>query len=336
MRIMQGGCMLKPNVSHCINENEVHYNKYIKPFFCKMTLQDNSTIEIEGNGTLTKAMTLPYSADCISVEIGALCTNIGDDTFSGWTTLRDATIFNGVTSIGSRAFRYCSGLATVTIPNTITNIGSSAFFSCSGLTNISIPDSVINIDSVAFKGCRNLTTVTIPDSVTSIGNGVFINCTGLTKVIIGSGVTSIENLFNGCTSITSVGPVGSGSDVELPNSVTNIGSSTFSGCRNLTSVTLPNSVVSIGSTVFTYCSNLTSVTLGNSVESISYQVFGDSNKLMSITSLATTAPTIDSQTFYRIKTNGVLYVPSGSSGYDVWMGTGNYYLGLYNWTKVEQ
>lgn len=57
---------------------------------------------------------------------------------------------------------------------------------------------------------------------------------------------------------------------------------------------------------------------------------------MSITSLATTAPTIDSQTFYGIKANGVLYVPSGSSGYDVWMGTGNYYLGQYNWTKVEQ
>jgi hypothetical protein len=29
-------------------------------------------------------------------------------------------------------------------------------------------------------------------------------------------------------------------------------------------------------------------------------------------------------------------VPSGSSGYDVWMGTGNYYLGKYNWTMVEQ
>jgi len=29
-------------------------------------------------------------------------------------------------------------------------------------------------------------------------------------------------------------------------------------------------------------------------------------------------------------------VPSGSTGYDVWMGTGDYYLGKYNWTKTEQ
>jgi hypothetical protein len=31
-----------------------------------------------------------------------------------------------------------------------------------------------------------------------------------------------------------------------------------------------------------------------------------------------------------------LYVPTGSTGYNVWMGTGKYYLGKYGWTKVEQ
>jgi hypothetical protein len=29
-------------------------------------------------------------------------------------------------------------------------------------------------------------------------------------------------------------------------------------------------------------------------------------------------------------------MPASSTGYDRWMGTGNYYLGLYNWTKIEQ
>jgi hypothetical protein len=52
--------------------------------------------------------------------------------------------------------------------------------------------------------------------------------------------------------------------------------------------------------------------------------------------LATTAPTIGSSTFYKVKTNGTLTVPTGSTGYDVWMGTGNYYLGKYSWTKIEQ
>ena len=56
----------------------------------------------------------------------------------------------------------------------------------------------------------------------------------------------------------------------------------------------------------------------------------------SITSHATTAPTIARRTFESIYSNGTLTVPIGSSGYDVWMGTGDYYLGKYNWTKVEQ
>jgi hypothetical protein len=60
------------------------------------------------------------------------------------------------------------------------------------------------------------------------------------------------------------------------------------------------------------------------------------SSLTEIISLATTAPTIASATFSGVKTGGTLYVPSGSSGYNTWMGTGNYYLGKYNWTKVEQ
>ena len=82
---------------------------------------------------------------------------------------------------------------------------------------------------------------------------------------------------------------------------------------SLISVTIPNSVTSIGSYAFSGCTSLTSVTVE-----------------------ATTAPTIQNTTFNNIKTNGTLTVPSGSSGYDVWMSTGSYYLGKYNWTKVEQ
>ena len=40
--------------------------------------------------------------------------------------------------------------------------------------------------------------------------------------------------------------------------------------------------------------------------------------------------------FKNVKANGTLYVPIGSSGYNVWMGTSIFYLGYNNWTKVEQ
>jgi hypothetical protein len=101
-------------------------------------------------------------------------------------------------------------------------------------------------------------------------------------------------------------------------------------------VTFDGDITTIGSPAFAGCTGLTSVTIPNTVTSIDGQAFGSCSSLTSITSLATISPTIQNNTFVNIGSNGTLYVPSGSSGYDVWMGTGDYYLGKYGWTKVEQ
>lgn len=63
--------------------------------------------------------------------------------------------------------------------------------------------------------------------------------------------------------------------------------------------------------------------------------FASCTSLTSIVCNATTAPTIYSGTFQDVKTGGTLRVPSGSTGYDAWMSSYNYYLGYYNWTKVD-
>ena len=133
--------------------------------------------------------------------------------------------------------------------------------------------------------------------------------------------------FRECSSLTSV---------TIPNSVTTIGQQVFSGCSSLTNVKIPNSVNTIVEYAFNGCESLTSITIPNSVTSIGNHAFYNCNGLTSITSLATTAPTISNSTFRNVKTGGTLTVPSGSTGYDTWMGTGNYYLGKYGWTKVEQ
>jgi len=90
-----------------------------------------------------------------------------------------------------------------------------------------------------------------------------------------------------------------------------ISDSTFAGCTELVNVTIPKTVADIGDSAFANCIGLNS-----------------------ITSLATTAPTIQNNTFNGVKTGGILTVPSGSTGYDVWMSEDDYYLGQQNW-KIE-
>jgi len=185
-----------------------------------------------------------------------------------------------------------------------------------------------NIGYQAFMGCNKLTSIVIPDSVTIIGNQVFTDCTSLTSCTIDSSATYIgQNVFSGCTGLTSI---------EIPNSVTQLSESAFTNCTSITSCTIGSGVTTISRDTFRGCTSLTSITIPDSVTIISSSAFQDCSGLTSITSNATTAPTITSNTFRSVGYNGTLTVPSGSSGYDVWMGTGDYYLGKYNWTKVEQ
>ena len=172
-----------------------------------------------------------------------------------------------------------------------------------------------SIGDYAFSGCDSLTSITIPNSVTSIGDDAFSGRKSLTSIRVESGNTVYDSRGN-CNAI-----------IETATNTL------ISGCKN---TIIPSSVTSIGDWAFSYCSGLTSITIPNSVTSIGGTAFRNCTSLESITSLATTAPTIQSNTFRYVKTGGTLYVPSGSTGYDVWMGTGDFYLGKYNWTKLEQ
>ncbi|MBR2238334.1 MAG: leucine-rich repeat domain-containing protein [Prevotella sp.] len=186
-------------------------------------------------------------------------------------------------TIGYGAF-IGSSPTSVTIPNSVTSIGEYAFKGCSGLTSVTIGNSVTSIGYQAFYGCSSLTSVTIPSSVTSIELGAFVKCIGLASIKVNSGNTVYDSRDN-CNAIIKTGTnelILGCKNTIIPNSVTSIGGSAFSGCSSLTSVTIPNSVTSIGEWGFYDCSGLTSVTIGNSVTSIGYDAFFGCSGLTSI------------------------------------------------------
>ena len=176
---------------------------------------------------------------------------IGNNVFSGNTSITSIEIPSSVTSIGENAFYSCDGLTSITIPNSVTSIGDYAFEGCSGLTSIIIGNGVKSIGGSAFKSCSGLTSIEIPNSVTSIGEKAFYGCSGLTSIEIPSSVTGIgKYAFYGCSGLTSI---------EIPSSVTGIGQYAFYGCSGLTSIEIPNSVTSIGERAFYDCVNLKTV-----------------------------------------------------------------------------
>ena len=96
--------------------------------------------------------------------------------------------------------------------------------------------------------------------------------------------------------------------VTIPNSVTSIGSSAFSGCSGLTSVAIPDGVTSIGSSAFSGCSGLTSVTVPEGVTSIGYSAFSGCSSLTSVT-IPESITNIEESTFYKCSSLTSVTIP---------------------------
>ena len=158
-----------------------------------------------------------------NIETSSLFDSLVDRSI---TEVKASDLIN-VTSIGAYAFSNCTKLVNVTIPNHITIIGDSAFYFCRNLKSIVIPSSVVAIEDHAFS-FTGITNITIPGTVERIGNSAFSN-SNITIAIISNGVKIIDKwAFNNCKELI---------NIEIPNTITSIGSYMLSFSTKLTNIT---------------------------------------------------------------------------------------------------
>ncbi len=201
-------------------------------------------------------------------------TNIGKEAFKDCTDLYSVNIAKSVTKIGAYVFSGCTNLGSIIIPNGVEFIEKYTFYDCSKLSSVTIPSSVTKIGEDAFAKCASLIEIEIPNSVISIGYEAFC-LSGIISINLPNSLTILsESTFSGCTGLTSV---------YLPNTIETIAQRAFYGCTSLTSVTIPASVTEIGNLVFGFCGNLKTVNISNNVISIGSEAFEGCSNLTNIT-----------------------------------------------------
>ena len=168
-----------------------------------------------------------------------------------------------VTAIGGGAFFGCSGLTgALILPDSVVAIGNGAFEECGGITQVIIPSGVTTIQCDAFRNCISLTGVYVNDIMSwmnvlveegegsnplQYAHNLYIDGIKVEgKLVLPDGVERVCN-FYGCTGLT---------EVEMPNSVTNIGDQAFKDCTELVNMNMPTSIKVIGEYAFSGCRKL--------------------------------------------------------------------------------
>lgn len=224
-----------------------------------------------------KGISFEGCTSLVNVKINNNPTKIDDSMFRKCSSLASIELPDTVTEIGKYAFADCTSLKDFIIPDGIKSIGEAAFYN-SGITSLVVPESVETIDKLAFSHMANLVSATIP-----AGYGItFSGCTSLKTAKITGNLTAIDDwMFNNCGQL---------SDFDIPDSVTRIGYSAFSGTA-LKEAVIPASVTEIDDWAFGECQNLEKAVLSDGLKSIGEAAFyecpelTDSNIPDSVTTL---------------------------------------------------
>ncbi len=165
----------------------------------------------------------------------------------------------GITELGTMTFYNFTALTSITLPSTLQTIAGGtanygAFRGCTALKSITFPEGLTTIEAMAFRGCTALEHIKLPNTLTTLGTNAFQECTGIKSVTYGTGMTSTgSNAFRDCENLE---------NIIFSSTITKVDSYSFYNTR-LTSVEIPDTITSIGTRAFANCKFLSKVTVHN-------------------------------------------------------------------------
>ena len=180
-----------------------------------------------------------------------------------------------VLQIAEDAFQFCENLTSVEIPDTVQTIGKNAFWSCHKLQHVTLPKNLAAVGDNCFRSCGLLAELEIPVTLQKIGLDAFCDTAWLKK-------QQAENPLVQVNHILIDGTTCSGTAVEVPDGVTEIGNFAFYNCGNLQKIMLPASVTKIDWGAFWQCSGLETLTVQGNLAKIGESAFSDCTKLSAV------------------------------------------------------
>lgn len=268
----------------------------------------------------------------VSVTLPEGLETIGSSAFYCCKALTGITLPAGLKKVGSHVFASCESLKEIVFPDQIEAMDYGVFDGCTVLEKVVLPKNLTDIYDSMFLGCSALSEINIPESVTYIGDLSFSR-SGIKKLSIPAGVSYIEpSAFYNCDALESitidgknehytvvdnslytkdmtaivhyVGSKGQTS-FKLPDSVTRVCDSAFSGanellnldissayqldysavsgCKSLKSVKLSEHLIEIPSSCFQSCTSLESIDIPKGVKAINSSAFYACESLVSVT-----------------------------------------------------
>ena len=142
------------------------------------------------------------------------------------------------------------------------------------VTHIRVDPSVTTIPEGAFKGRESLVDIVLPEGLIRIEHDAFASC-NLKRINLPSTVSEIgSHAFDNCTKLDGI---------SLPEGLRSIGGWAFSHCCSLQRININPNLKIIGRAAFLSCESLTDISFSEGLQEIEKDAFSRCKSLVSVT-----------------------------------------------------